>query len=94
MWSFFQGWNLLSLLIFGAVVGWLASVVMGRSRRMGCLANIVIGILGAMIAGFAMPFFFPRARVVAGFNLYSIGVAVLGAAILLGITGWFQGRRR
>ena len=50
MWSFFQGWNLLSLLIFGAVVGWLASVVMGRSRRMGCLANIVIGILGAMIA--------------------------------------------
>ena len=94
MWRFFVGWNLVSLLVFGAIVGWLASVIMGRSRRMGCLANIVIGILGAMIAGFVMPFFFPRARIVTGFNLYSIGVAVLGAAILLGITGWFQGRRR
>ena len=94
MWRFFLGWNLVSLLIFGALVGWLASVIMGRSRRMGCLANIVIGILGAMIAGFVMPFFFPRTSIAIGFNLYSIGVAVLGAAILLGITGWFQGRRR
>ena len=94
MGRFFLGWNLVSLLVFGAIVGWLASVIMGRSRRMGCLANIVIGILGAMIAGFIMPFFFPRTRIVTGFNLYSIGVAVLGAAILLGITGWFQGRRR
>jgi len=94
MWRFFMGWNLVSLLIFGAIVGWLASVIMGRNRRMGCLANIVIGILGAMIAGFVAPFIFPRARIVMGFNLYSIGVAVLGAVVLLGITGWYQGRRR
>lgn len=94
MWRFFLGWNLVSLLVFGAVVGWLASVIMGRSRRMGCLANIVIGILGAMIAGFLMPFVFPRVRIAPGFSLYSIGVAVLGAVILLGITGWFQDRRR
>ena len=94
MWRLFMGWNLISLLLFGAIVGWLASVIMGRDRRMGCLANIVIGILGAMLAGVVVPFFFPRMRVVPGFNLYSIGVAVLGAVVLLGITGWFQDRRR
>ncbi len=94
MWRFFLGWNLVSLLLFGAIVGWIASLIMGRNKRMGCLTNIVIGILGALLAGFVMPFVFPRVRVVPGFNLYSIGVAVLGAVVLLGITGWFQGRRR
>ena len=94
MWRLLAGWNLLSLLLFGAIVGWIASVIMGRSRRMGCLANIAIGILGALLAGFLVPLVFPRARFPVGFNLYSIGVAVLGAVILLGVTGWFSRRRR
>ena len=33
-------------LLFGAVVGWLASIVMNRNHNMGLLANIIIGLVG------------------------------------------------
>jgi uncharacterized membrane protein YeaQ/YmgE (transglycosylase-associated protein family) len=61
------------LVIFGAIVGWIASILVGRSSKMGCGANVVVGILGAIIGGFLVRFFspFPRAAVVGRFNLYS-----------------------
>jgi len=94
MWRFPTGLNLIYLLLFGAIVGWIASMIMGRNRRMGCAANIIIGILGALLANLLLPLISPRAHFTAGFDLYSIGVAVLGAVVLLGITGWFSRRRR
>jgi uncharacterized membrane protein YeaQ/YmgE (transglycosylase-associated protein family) len=83
-------WDLIVLVIFGAIVGWIASIVVGRSSKMGCGANVVVGILGSIIGGFIMRFFFPRAAVVGRFNLYSIAVGVLGAMVLLVVTGWFK----
>jgi uncharacterized membrane protein YeaQ/YmgE (transglycosylase-associated protein family) len=79
------------LVIFGAIVGWIASTLVGRSSKMGCGANVV-GILGSIIGGFVVHFFspFPRAAVVGRFNLYSIAVGVLGAVVLLVVTGWFK----
>ena len=83
-------WDLIILVIFGAIVGWIASILVGRSSKMGCGANVVVGILGSIIGGFVMRFFFPRAPLVGRFNLYSIAVGVLGAMVLLVVTGWFQ----
>ena len=92
----FRWGNIISLLIFGAIVGWLASLVLGRNREMGCLANIVVGVLGSLLAGFLMPYVFPGARRtwLWGINLYSIGMGVVGAVVLLGITGWFRRKRK
>ena len=61
------------LVIFGAIVGWIASTLVGRSSKMGCGANVVVGILGSIIGGFVVRSFspFPRAAVVGRFNLYS-----------------------
>ena len=64
-------WDLIVLVIFGAIVGWIASTLVGRSSKMGCGANVVVGILGSIIGGFVVRFFFPRAAVVGRFNLYS-----------------------
>jgi uncharacterized membrane protein YeaQ/YmgE (transglycosylase-associated protein family) len=58
---------------------------------MGCISNIVVGILGAIIGGFLMSFL--DSSGITGFNLRSFFVAVLGAVILLGITGWWSRRR-
>ena len=43
--------GLIIWLIVGGVVGWLASIVMRTDAQQGILLNIVVGIVGAFIAG-------------------------------------------
>jgi uncharacterized membrane protein YeaQ/YmgE (transglycosylase-associated protein family) len=68
-------------IVFGALAGWLASIIMGTNAQQGALANIVIGIIGAIIGGFVMSFL--GSSGVTGFNLYSLLVAIVGAVILI-----------
>lgn len=39
-------------LIIGGIIGWLASIIMGRDAQQGILLNIVVGIVGAIIGGY------------------------------------------
>ncbi len=73
--------GILMWILFGAIVGWLASVFMGTNE--GLLMDIVLGIVGAILGGWVMSFFGEGG--VTGFNLYSFIVAVLGAIILIGL---------
>jgi uncharacterized membrane protein YeaQ/YmgE (transglycosylase-associated protein family) len=66
-------------IVFGALVGWVASLLMGTSG--GLIADIVIGIVGSVIGGYAMSFFGKSG--VGSFDLYSFLVALLGACVLL-----------
>ncbi|MBL8090662.1 MAG: GlsB/YeaQ/YmgE family stress response membrane protein [Anaerolineales bacterium] len=77
--------NILVWIIFGALAGWIASIVMGKNRQMGALANIIVGIIGAFIGGWIMNQF--GAAGVTGFNLNSLLVAILGAIVLLFVIG-------
>ena len=77
--------NWLVWIIFGALAGWIASIVMGKNKKMGALANIVVGIVGAFIGGWVMSFF--GAQGVTGFNLPSLLVAIGGAVVLLFVVG-------
>ena len=78
--------NFILWIIFGAIAGWIASIIMGRNAQMGALANIVVGIVGALIGGFLMSNVF-GAQGVTGFNLTSLIVAILGAVVLLFLVG-------
>ena len=78
--------NIIVWIIFGALAGWIASMIMGANARMGALANIVVGIVGAIIGGFLMTNVF-GAQGVTGFNLMSLLVAIVGAVILLFLVG-------
>lgn len=80
--------GIITWIIFGALAGWLASIITGRNRQMGCIANIVVGIVGAIIGGFLMSFV--GGSGVTGFNLYSFFVAVVGAVVLLVVVGMFR----
>lgn len=66
-------------IIFGALVGWIASAIAGSNE--GILMDIVIGIVGAIVGGWLMSVFGKTG--VTGFNLYSFLVALLGAVILI-----------
>lgn len=75
--------EILLWILFGALVGWVASLIMSTDGQQGTLLNIIVGIIGAVLGGFIMNIF--GASGVSGFNLYSFVVAVIGAITLLGI---------
>jgi uncharacterized membrane protein YeaQ/YmgE (transglycosylase-associated protein family) len=68
-------------IIFGALVGWIASLVMETDSQQGALLNIIIGIVGAVVGGWLMSFFGESG--VTGFNIYSFLVALFGAVVLI-----------
>lgn len=72
-----------SWLVLGGIAGWLASIIKGTNARMGMFANIAAGIVGSMIGGWL--FSLLGGRGVTGFNLYSLGVATVGAVIFITI---------
>ncbi len=76
--------GILSWIVFGAVAGWIASLVAGRDKGMGCMLNIITGIVGAFIGGALMQFL-TRRSFEFGFDLRSFAVAVLGSLILLAL---------
>ena len=84
--------NWLVWIIFGALAGWIASIITRKNKKMGAIANIVVGIVGAFIGGYIMEFF--GAAGVTGFNFYSLFVAILGAVVLIWVVGLFTRRRR
>lgn len=77
-------------IVFGALVGWIASLIMRTDETQGAFANIIIGIVGAFIGGFISRLVGGPA--VGGFNLTSILVAVLGAVVLIGLIRMVTGR--
>jgi len=75
-------------IIFGALVGWVASLIMSTDGEQGALLNIIVGIIGAVVGGWIMSFVGETG--VTGFNLYSFMVAIIGAVVLITIIKFFQ----
>ncbi|MBI4067653.1 GlsB/YeaQ/YmgE family stress response membrane protein [Candidatus Gottesmanbacteria bacterium] len=73
--------DILLWILFGAIAGWAASIIMGTDIRQSTLGDIVLGIIGAVVGGFIMNLLGQPG--VTGFNIYSLIVAVLGAAALI-----------
>ena len=46
--------NIILWIVFGGIAGWLASLIMGKDASMGAIANIVVGVIGAIIGGRAV----------------------------------------
>lgn len=78
---------LIYIVIVGGIAGWLASIVMGTNARMGCLLNVVVGIVGSLIGTWV----FAQLGLTApgGVWVGPIVVAFVGAALLLGVVRLF-----
>lgn len=71
-------------IVIGALAGWLGSIIMGTNARQGAGLNIVVGVLGALVGGFITRTLFGANDYAHGF-FASLGVALLGACVVIGI---------
>ena len=74
------------IILAGAVIGWIASMIMGKNSSMGAIANIVVGLIGAVIGRFIATLLKmdPQGT---EFSIPGILFGVIGACILLFIIG-------
>ena len=75
--------GIITWLIVGGLVGWVASIVMRTDARQGILLNIVVGIIGAFLGGWLISPLVGGATINQG-DLSVVGLLVsLGGAIVL-----------
>ena len=77
--------NIILWMVFGALAGWIANTILKRNNQMGAVANIFIGVAGAILGGFLMNL---RAGELSG--LYTLLAAILSAVVLLFLVGMAQ----
>jgi uncharacterized membrane protein YeaQ/YmgE (transglycosylase-associated protein family) len=81
--------NFIVWLIVGAIIGWLASQLMGQ--REGLLLNIVVGIVGAFLAGLVLTPLLGIGTINQGnFSLPALIVSLVGAIALLAVVSIFR----
>ena len=82
--------GILVWLIVGGVVGWLASIVMRTDAQQGILLNVVVGIVGALLAGFIVSPMLGIGTINQGISVATFLVSLVGAIILLAIVNLFR----
>ncbi|MCU7369930.1 GlsB/YeaQ/YmgE family stress response membrane protein [Paucibacter sp. O1-1] len=80
--------NLIIWLVLGGVIGWLASMLMKTNDQQGIILNVIVGIAGAMLAGwFVSPLVGVGTINQADFSMPALIVSFVGAAALLAFIG-------
>lgn len=83
--------GIILLIVVGGLLGWLASIVMRTNSQQGILLNIVVGILGALLAGFIINPMIGGGNILAGeYSASALLVSFLGAVVLLAIVNLFR----
>jgi uncharacterized membrane protein YeaQ/YmgE (transglycosylase-associated protein family) len=83
--------NFVIWIIVGGLLGWIASLIMRTDSQQGPLLNIVVGIIGALLAGLVLTPLFGSGTINQGdFSLSGLLISLLGAVILLAIVNLFQ----
>lgn len=83
--------NLIIWLVVGGVLGWLASMVMRTDGQQGIILNVVVGVIGALLAGwFIAPMLGTGTINSNDFSISGLVVSFVGAIILLAIVNLFR----
>ena len=86
--------NLIVWLVVGGLIGWVASMIMKTDAQQGIFLNIIVGIVGAALAGFVIS---PLVGIPSinqdTFSFASVLVSLVGAIILLAIVNLVRRRR-
>lgn len=78
--------NFLIWLVVGAIIGWIASLIMNTDGRQGTIIDIVVGVVGAFLAGLVLT---PMLGIGTindnNFSIPSLLVSLVGAVVLIAI---------
>ena len=78
--------GIIILLVAGGIIGWVASLIMRTDGQQGIILNVVVGIVGAVLAGFIVTPLIGGAPITSGaIGIQSVLVSLLGAVVLLAI---------
>ena len=72
-------------LIVGGIVGWLASLIMKRDAQQGIILNVVVGIVGALLAGWIF-----GGGIIVAITIRTFLFSIVGAVIILAIVNLFS----
>lgn len=74
-------------ILVGALIGWLASKMMGTDEQQGALANIGIGIVGSLLGSwlFGNVLGIGGANTAGSFSFWGLIWGIVGAVILIGL---------
>ena len=83
--------NLIVWLAVGGVIGWVASMVMKTDSQQGIFLNVVVGVVGAVVAGWLISPLVGSGTINQGnFTLSSLVASFVGAVILLAVVNLFR----
>ena len=78
-------------IVVGGILGWIASMIMRTDGQQGMFLNIVVGIVGAVLAGWIISPLVGGPTINQGdFSLTALVISLLGAVVLLGIVNLFR----
>jgi len=81
---------LLLWLIFGGFVGWIASILTHNNKRMGIVANIVVGLVGSALGGWIASLL--ELGSFSEWSLTGLLISIGGAVLLISIINLFRSK--
>jgi uncharacterized membrane protein YeaQ/YmgE (transglycosylase-associated protein family) len=85
--------NFIIYLIAGAVVGYVASLIMKTNSQQGPLVDIIVGIVGAILAGYVVSPLLGIGTINDAITVPTLLVSLVGAVILLWVYKMVVARR-
>ncbi len=78
--------TLIIIIIVGGLIGWVASKIMNTDAEQGLLLNVVVGIIGALLAGFLLNPLVGGGNIMEGdFSISALLLSLVGAVVLIWI---------
>ena len=83
--------NFILWLIVGGIIGWIASMIMRTDAQQGIFLNVIVGIIGALLAGWLITPLVGGSTINQGnFSLTGLVISLIGAIVLLAIVNLFR----
>ncbi len=78
--------NFILWILVGGLIGWVASIVMRTNAQQGIFLNVIVGVVGALVAGWIISPLVGIPTISQDvFSLPALLVSLLGAIVLLGV---------
>jgi uncharacterized membrane protein YeaQ/YmgE (transglycosylase-associated protein family) len=86
--------SIIGWLIFGGLVGWIASKIMGVDAQQGILLNIIVGVIGAVLGGFLWGMLTHDPDPYQFWHIGSWVTAIIGSSLLLWLVSFMRSPSR